>query len=341
MIELQRILIVRTDRIGDVVLTLPMVDILKQNFPNAFIAMLVRKYTSELAYYHKSVDEVIPYDNENGLIDFNEILSNIKKYKFDSAFVAYPRLRVAALLKLAAIPVRVGSGYRYYSFLFNKRVYEHRKYAKKHELEYNLSLLEKVGCKINKITPPWIFPKDEHIEFVKNKLRKYNVEDGESFIIIHPGTGGSTKVWSQENFINLGKRILELKNIRIILTGGINEVFFVKRVSSQIGKNCVTIAGELSLMQYAALAKIAKLFIGNSTGPLHIAAAVGTKVIGFYPQLIALSAKRWGPYTPNSIIFSPNDKPLDCKKCRNLKECECMNSISYERVFEAVKNFLN
>lgn len=346
MSELRRILIVRTDRIGDVVLTLPMADVIKQNFPEAHVAMLTREYTAELARNFKSIDEVILYDNEKGIIPFFQILKQIRQSNFDAAFAAFPRLRSAKLLWLAKIPLRVGTGYRYYSVFFNKRVYEHRKTAEKHELEYNLSLLESIGCKIPKVTSPWINVKDSDISKVLQKLEKNGIEiskeNEKKLIIIHPGTGGSSRNWSLEKFIELSMKISGLNNIQIIITGGKNEEKLVSELLNGVGKNAGVLVDKLTLMEYAALARSADLFIGNSTGPLHIAAAVGTPVIGFYPLVAPMSAKRWGPYTDKKAIFEPLNKPVDCKKCLNKKiKCDCMETISVDEVFGSVLNYLS
>jgi heptosyltransferase III len=104
----------------------------------------------------------------------------------------------------------------------------------------------------------------------------------------------------------------------------------------------VALVNQLNLKEYAALAKLSSLFIANSTGTIHIAAAVGTPVIGLYPQMAPLSAARWGPYTEKKIIFTPANRPVDCKKCLLLKKkvCECMESISIEEVYKAAVNYL-
>ncbi len=342
MSEPLRILVVRTDRIGDVVLTLPMVDILRLNYPDAYIAMMVRRYTSELVQNSTSVDETILYDDTKGLVPFCKTLKNLRRHKFDVAFIAYPRLRIALLLFLAGVKLRVGSGYRFYSLLFNKRIYEHRKDAKKHELEYNLSLLDAVGIPLKKVEPPWILVGEELVQNVKQRLEKIGINSSDRIVIIHPGSGGSSRDWDIEKFAELGKILSKIQNVKIVITGGLNEHQLVENLKRAIGGNVVGKAGEFSLLEFAALAKLAQLLISNSTGTIHIAAAVGTHVIGFYPQITALSQQRWGPYTEKKKVFTPSGKPADCNKCNKGEiKCECMDTISVDEVFKAVKNFLN
>jgi ADP-heptose:LPS heptosyltransferase len=330
MSEIRRILVVRTDRIGDVVLTLPMVDVLRMNYPDAYIAMIVREYTADLARNSDNIDEVILYDRNGKLIPFFEILDIIRRRKFDIVFLAFPRMRLAILMWLAGIPNRVGTGYRLYSIFFNKRVFEHRKHAVKHELEYNLNLLKAFGCTTVKIEAPWINVPRDTTEKVKQKLSGYGIDtSSDSLVIIHPGSGGSSCNWRIENFSRLGKLISGISNTKIIITGGKGEEQLVRKLQNEIADNVVSIANEFSLVEFVALAKLADLFIGNSTGPLHIAAAVGIPVIGFYPHIVPMSAKRWGPYTDKSVVFTPVNKPYDC-----------MGTISVEDVFESVKEIL-
>ena len=341
MSEIRRILVVRTDRIGDVVLTLPMVDILRMNFPDSSIAMLTKRYTSDLAKNSENVDDVILFDDETGLVPFFKMLKIIRSKQFDAAFVAYPRMRLALLLWLARVKYRVGSGFRFYSIFFNKRIFEHRKHAKKHELEYNLTLLEKFGCALKKIEPPWITVSDDNTASVQNKLKDVGVNENEKLVIIHPGSGGSSRDWSIDKFTQLGKKIMNLPNTKVVVTGSKDEKSLDDNLQNAIGSGAIDMSGQLSLLEYAGLSKLANLLIANSTGPLHIAAAVGTPVIGFFSHITPMTPDRWGPYTNKKIVFIPQGKPVNCKKClKNKKSCECMDSISVDEVFEAAKQLL-
>jgi heptosyltransferase-3 len=341
--EIQRILIVRTDRIGDVILTLPMARVLKQHFPSVHVSMLIQQYTAELVEDDPSVDQIVHYDNGGYPLPFFRLLDSMREGKFDVVFHTHPRFRLALITWLARIPLRVGTGYRWYSFLFNKKVYEHRKDAQRHELEYNLNLLKAVDCPegYEKAAPTLQIPSSA-TESVTQLVRSLGIPQYNKIAIIHPGSGGSSRDWSAENFGELGKRIGGLANVSVIVTGGKGEDELVKRVQSIVGHSCITIVNRLTLGEFAALAKMAALFISNSTGTIHIAAAVGTPVIGLYPHLVPLSAARWGPYTERKVIFSPLNHPLNCTRCTGEKGsyCECMNSISVDEVFATASHML-
>jgi ADP-heptose:LPS heptosyltransferase len=342
--EIQRILIVRTDRIGDVILTLPMARVLKQHLRNAQISMLIRRYTTELVEDDPNVDKILFYDDGYHPLRLSHVIATLRTEKFDVVFHTHPRFRAALMTWLARIPLRVGTGYRWYSFLFNRKVFEHRKNAQRHELEYNLNLLKAIDCPVdfNGIAPT-LHAKPFAIDRVKKLLTANEIPEFCKIILLHPGSGGSARNWSAEKFIGLGKRLAALQDVRVVITGGRGEDRLVGAIHSQIGPRSIAIVNQLSLGEYAALAGLAALFVSNSTGPIHIAAAVGTPVIGLYPQLIPLSAARWGPYTAKKIIFAPQDRPPDCRICTGQADspCECMDSISVDEVYAGAMSVLS
>ncbi|MCS7229317.1 MAG: glycosyltransferase family 9 protein [Candidatus Kryptonium sp.] len=324
------ILVCRTDKIGDVILTLPVVNALKEFF-NARITFLASKYTSELLEGHRAIDEIMIYDNSESVF---KLAKRIKQKNFDLAIVVFPVFKIALALWLARVPVRVGTGYRAFSFLFNKKVFEHRKYAEKHEVEYNLNLIKAIGVSIKEIKFDIYIP-DQAFENVKKLLTARNITD-ENYIVIHPGSKGSARDLKPEKFRELTQKLVD-EGFKIILTGSESE----KELANFVGdglKNVFNFAGLLNLKELSALIKNASLFISNSTGPIHIASALGTPVVGFYAPVKVMSPRRWGPYTEDKLIFKPN-VPFECKKCIG-KKCpffDCMDMIKIDDVVKAIK----
>ena len=342
--DYRNILIVRTDRIGDVILTLPMAQALKRLFPHARIAMLIRKYTAELVEDNPFVDHILLYDDGVRQVPFFRLAAELRSEKFDAVFHTHPLFRAALVTWLSGVRERVGTGYRWYSWLFNRRVYEHRKDARRHELEYNLNLLHAIGCSVDPSTvTPQMAVAAESLQYIRRLLDALGIASGDRVVILHPGSGSSARDWHREQFGSLAARLKMLPSIRVVITGGKGEEGIVRDVCEIAGEGVVKIADQLTLHQFAALIKSASLFVANSTGPLHIAAAVGTPVIGFYPQITPLSAARWGPYTSRKTIFTPAGKPSDCTVCLapGQTRCACMDSISVEDVFEAAQTSLH
>ncbi len=316
---------------------------LKRHSPPVHIAFLIQRYTSEIVEGDPGVDQVVYYDDGDRNIPFFKLASTLRRERFDVVFHTHPRFRLALITRFAGIPVRVGTGYRWYSFLFNRKVFEHRKDAKRHELEYNLRLLESIGCPVEYgSVVPSLQVQSEALDEVGELLLRLGVKKEERVVVVHPGSGRSARDWSAKNFGLLARLIADLPNVRLVITGGKAEEGVVREVAEICGNTAIEIVNRLNLREYAALAKLSSLFIANSTGPLHMAAAVGTPVIGLYPQVTPLNARRWGPYTGKKTLFTPEGKPEDCSRCLSpgAQGCDCMDSISVEEVFRASREYL-
>ena len=337
----KNILIVRTDRIGDVILSLPLAGLIKKHYPDCKVSFLLREYTKDITDGHPHIDEVLIIKEENGKIPLINNVNQLKAKSFDSCIVVYPTLITALIVFLSRIKIRVGSGYRWYSFLFNRRVYEHRKYAEKHELEFNVNLLRIYGIE-EVVTPDNVVfdfkINPSALESVKKSLSASGVDLNKKLIIAHPGSGGSAVDLPLKKFAKIVSSLKNLEGVIVIITGGENEKEICDLVSGDT--NVINLAGKFNLSELAALISCSKVFISNSTGPIHIAAALGIFTVGFYPKILACSQERWGPYTTNKVVFLPE---IDCEDCTR-EQCErldCMNSINYEGVIREVERELS
>jgi lipopolysaccharide heptosyltransferase II len=327
--------------LGDVVLTLPILSVLRRCIPHAHIAMLLKRYTGEIVEGNPFLDEIIWYDNDDSLIPFLEMCRILRSRNFDAAVVVYPRARLAMLMACSGIPIRIGTGYRYYSFLFNRRVYEHRSQAGKHEVEYNLNLLKHLGCTGHEAPQFAIHVPAEATISVSRLLDKLCIGADERIVALHPGSGGSAREWPAANFGSLAEKLIDRSKVAVVVTGGSGEEAKVREVIRASKEKAIPVVSMPSVKELAALLARCSLVIANSTGPLHIAAALGVPVIGLYPQHTPMSAKRWGPIASRKKVFVP-DRPADCKDCTSGKEqyCHCMASVTIDQVYEAARGML-
>jgi ADP-heptose:LPS heptosyltransferase len=331
----ENLLIVRTDRIGDVVLSLPLAGIIKKKYPECRITFLVREYTKALAANHPFIDQIITLDTEADKILLFKNVKKIKKQNFDASIIVYPTFITALIIFLSGIKKRIGTGYRWYSPLFNTKIYEHRKHALKHELEYNVGLLKALGID-EEVTPSSVefnlLPQKKAVVNANSVLMNEGITG--PFIIIHPGSGGSSVDLPIPKFRELINLIDKEFSVPIVLTGSASERELCE--SLKISHNVKNFAGRFNLDELTAIIDRSFLFIANSTGPLHIAAALGKYTIGFYPRISACAAKRWGPYSNKTIIFEPE---IDCSDCTR-EQCarlDCMNTIQITKVFAEIE----
>jgi ADP-heptose:LPS heptosyltransferase len=331
--KIKNILLVRTDRIGDVILTLPVVDILKRDFPGSRIDFLVNKRISELIAGYPNINKVHSIEKDR----VRDIVRICKKGDYDLAIVERPLFVIALALFLSGIKYRLGTGYRWYSFLFNLRHYQHRKHSVKHELQYNIDMLNALGITISEYPPPKLMVNDDTINTVKEKLIRRQIDIGKKFIIVHPSTLGSALTWSPANFLKMIQLLVNDNafDANIILTGMESEKMEIIEIVTRLDLGRVHYIVDFDLKELAALIYLSELFISNSTGPIHIAAAVGTFVVGIYSPLIAQSPVRWAPYTDKKKVFTPKTPGGG-----NIPEHSgLMDSITPEEVYRFVKSY--
>ena len=333
---IRKILLIRTDRIGDVVLTTPAISILRKQYPQAEIYFLTRAYTAPLLKHYEFLDKIMIYDpleKHRGLAGHIKFARELKTKNIDLAFLFHPQAGLAFALKWAGITHRVGSGYRWYSIFLNHRVFEHRKHGLRHELEYNLSLIKtfvNVNPKPDEIQ--FSFRYDENLKKLQNNALNA-LQINSNYAIVHPGSGGSAPRLSSEMFGRIVKYISENSDLKIILSGSGNEKYLLDEIEQLCGNiPVIKTAGKWNLETYMAVIAGCRLFISNSTGPLHIARAYNIPLVAFYCPAIPCSPRRWGPYNQLDSVLIPSVKP--CKDCKPEK-CpygNCLDKISWEDI---------
>lgn len=340
MKEPKNILIVRTDKIGDVVLTIPMAEAVKQKYPGVKVSLMLKEYTAPLAYNHPFTDNVLILKEQNGKTDIAENMKLIKQYNFDTCIVVHPRFRESLAVYFSGIKTRIGSGYRWYSFLFNKKIYEHRKYGTKHELHHNFKLLEHLD--ITTVPKPdsvafniQVDPQSE--QNVDSFLSNTNYDSSKKTVIIHPGSEGSSVDMPLSGFKELITKLAHGLDVNIVVTGSVKEKNICKELI--INEKVTDTSGRFNLRELTALINKTDVLAANSTGPLHIAAALNKFVVGFFPNIPALSETRWGPYTAKKKIFTPCDNGNCTRKL--CEEKNCMNNININEVYETISKELN
>ncbi|MEO8514663.1 MAG: glycosyltransferase family 9 protein [Ignavibacteria bacterium] len=318
---------VRIDRIGDVLLTLPMADALKSRYPDAVIDLLVQSRVYELIFDYPNINKVHSIEK----VTSKAVKGVCTSGNYDLGIAVYPTFSVALGLYLGGVKYRLGTAFRWYSFLFNIKHYQQRKDSIKHESEYNIDLLSELNLVYNKWLSVNLKVEDECIASANSKLRAAGVNPDYDYIVVHISSLSSAKVWSDDNFKALLKMILEDVNncYQVVLTGTIEDKVQVKHITDSLSQNNrIFTLFNLNLKELAAVIKGAKLFIGNSTGPIHIAAAVNTHIVGLYSPVKVESPVRWGPLTENKKIFVPEHDDNLSDVMNEIKPVEVYNYIN-------------
>ncbi|MEW6618453.1 MAG: glycosyltransferase family 9 protein [bacterium] len=333
--KVKKILVVRNDRIGDLILSLPAIASLRKGYPDAHIGVLIREYTQEILWNNPDIDEIIIDRNQ----DVFELARQIAEKRFDLAIVLYPNWRNGWLCWLSGIPWRIGTGYKPVGILFNQKAYIHRTKIVHHEMDYCLKLVEKAGVQSvrEKIR---LQIKKEDKEYAQSLLEKYQVGNTIPLIGIHPGSGGSALNWPEHLYGRLIDLLSEKYGVKVVLSGSKEEV---ERILPQTYSQPVNLAGQTTLGQLMAVYSFYHLFIGPSTGPMHIAAGLGKPVIALFPPIRTQSSAKWGPPGEGHTVLMPDEIKCQYKRCR-LQKCpfyNCMAQITPERILMAVEKQLS
>ena len=337
---MDRILIVRTDRIGDVVLSLPVVSAVRSQFPDCEIGMLVQPAVVPLVIDHPGLNEVITdAESDKRFTGFFRFIQKIRKGGWDTVLLLHPTFRLAMALAFAGIPIRVGTAFRLYSLLFNRRVREHRKTSHRHEAEFNLSLACMIG--VQNLSVEFNLPVQKNAEWSVHKwFEEIGISDKHPKIVLHAGSRGSARDWPADRFAQLADELIRKNEAVVLFTGADEERNLIESLVQNVTDPIYNLAGKFSLKELIAFLNQVDLFISNSTGPLHIAAALNTSVLGLYPNLRPASVRRWGPWgqIENCIVAHH----AECVTC-SARRCEldqCMQSISVEEVWQKANQIL-
>ncbi|MFA5165019.1 MAG: lipopolysaccharide heptosyltransferase II [Candidatus Omnitrophota bacterium] len=337
-----RILIIRTDRIGDVLLSTPAIKAVRDAYPNAHIAMMVRPYVEDIVDGNPYLDEVILYDKDNeqkGIFATLAFVAGLRRKKFDLAIVLHPTVRSNVIPFLAGIPERVGYD-RKWGFLLTKRLKDTKHYGEKHEIDYSLDVLRPVGITSNG-RALYMPVKPEYERVIERFMDLADLGSRDIIVAISPGASCPSKRWPAYRFGRVADELIGRRGVKVVIIGGPSDKKTVDEVKTGMLHSPIVLSEEHSLGEVAALLKRCKLLISNDSGPVHIAVAVGTPVISIFGRLDpGLSPQRWGPVGPRDIVIH---KDAGCKEClaHNCKlGFKCLDAVAVEDVLSAAEGLL-
>ena len=319
----------RTDAIGDVVLTLPVCGRLKQLFPGCRVVLIGRTYTAPVATACPWVDDFLNLDELLKQPETTQV-ETLRAYAAAAILHVFPNKILARLAQKARIPLRIGTRNRWQHWLTcNRLVALSRRHSPLHEAQLNPKLLEPLGD----TSTPTLAEVAQLVRLHATELLAPPLhallrqrQPGQLNVILHPRSRGSAREWGLDNFARLA-RLLHRAGHRVFITGTAAEG---EELAPWLQKNAAFLAadltGQLSLPQFIAFIAAADGLVAGSTGPLHLAAALGRHALGLYPPIRPMHPGRWGPLGPHAE-FMVIDKP-DCADCREQPAaCTCVRAI--------------
>lgn len=309
MKSFKNILVVRTDRIGDVVLTSPAFKVLREAFPYAKIAVLVTPATKELVEGNPNVDQVLVDDRKNahkGILGFWRLVNVLRAKRFDCAVVFHTKRRANALCFVAGIPYRVGYRNNKWGFLLTDPVRDRRHEGIKHESQYCLDVLRHMGITVGtgevflplqKAAEEWAeaWLKEQKIILSQDKL-----------VAIHPGASGPEKQWPKLGFAQVIQHLTDDHSVKVVLIGAADIQPVAREIQMLAQRPVWDLTGKTTISQLASLLKRCKFLVSNDSGPVHVADALGTPVISIFTRnQPGINSARWKPLSGRGKVLSP------------------------------------
>ena len=368
------ILIARPDRLGDVVLSTPVFEALRRQYPNARLTLLVREAIAPVVRGLPGVDETLVFDPEgrhSGLRGLFRLAAELRKKRFRIAVVLQSHWKVGLAVLLAGIRSRVGPLSKPHSWIcYNRGVRQRRSLVEMHEADYNLELLKRLGIRVpTRSLKTRVSVSSDARAFIQGWLIQNGVNwdprtgapariegSGRSFIAVHPGMAGSALNWPEENYLALVRALIR-EGFGVILTGGPTEGALLDRLTLALEGDAASAPsssgrwlryggpGTGAVDRLAALYEACAVVVAPSTGPLHLAVALGKPVVSFYPPIRVQSVVRWGPYVEESERRGVMVPEVYCGEdftCRGnvCNHYPCMKSLSVAEAMEKVHDVL-
>ena len=327
MADPTKILISRTDAIGDVCLTLPVCQALASAYPNAELTYLCRNYTRAVVACFDPVDHILVHDELQQMEahERNTLLS-----QYDVVIHFFPNKELAQWCKQAKIPMRIGTAHRFFHLLTcNFRPSFTRKRSELHESQLNFKLLAPLA--ITEV--PTLLELSEKLRFTAPDLTNHLVDqDWSNTVLLHPKSNGSGVEYPLAKYMALALALVE-KGYQVYFTGTEKEG---AQFRSQIPVHpAITDAtGQWDLPTFIQIISKAKALVACSTGPYHIAGLCGIQAIGLFSSRKPIHPGRWAALGANSSALT---LPMLCKTCAQGSPCYCIEKIEIQDIIHAIE----
>jgi len=341
------ILIVKLSAIGDVIHTLPSLASLRKLYPKAHITWVIEEAAADLIAGHPHLDRILvsrrrhwlrqlrdPRKTGQALKEIREFLGSLRDRPYDLVIDFHGLFKSALIVLISGGRRKLGyDSMQELSGLFlNEKIPED---MDKHAVDRYLDFLRYL--KAPETPPEFLIPiSDENKKKVEELLEKSGLDRGERFVAVSPMALWETKLWEDGKFARLCDRITGELGVNVVLTGS-DEGGINRRIQSLMTNPSIHLGGKTSLRDLACIYRLSSLLITTDSGPMHIAAAMGTPVIALFGPT---SPSRTGPYGEGHVVIR---KEMACSPCflKTCETCRCMKDISVEDVFEAAKEMLD
>jgi heptosyltransferase-2 len=336
--KVRRILIRATNWVGDVVMTMPALEAVRENFPYSTIHVLARPWVVPLFENHPAVDRVILLSKDKGyprdVIEIFRVANKIRQHQFDLAILFQNAFEAALLACIGRVRLRVGYNTDGRRFLLTHAVIRNEDILKKHQVEYYLAILRAMD---------WVAPTREPRVFVSEKDRKsvyallsaHGIKQEDLLVGLSPGAVyGPAKRWPVDRFVAIGDRAVDRWGVKVVVVGSDAESQLCKGLTGAMKRNALNFCGMTTLGEVMALIERCHFFVSNDSGLMHVAAALNVPTVAIFGSTDPLATGPRGKYA--RIVRHP----IDCSPCLK-PQCDigypCLLAIEPQEVWDEME----
>ena len=289
---------------GDLLMSLPAVRQIRTAFPEANVTLLIHQDLEPLLEDHPDLDQILRWDPRQGqgwgaMLRWGRAL---RRERFDCAVILNPTQLFHVAAWLAGIPVRAGYR-RKWGFLLTRSIPDTKQSREGHEAEYNLELLPLLGLRPSGPVLKLPVRPEKEIQ-AQRLLESRGLRAMPRPVAIHPWTSNAAKSWPIDSFGQL-IRSLESSRVPVLVIGGKENQIAMQQWKTELPANTVDLVGEVPLGLLPALLKQCRALVSNDSGPVHVAAAVGTPTVVVAPRSHGPLLNRWNPWETFTESYSP------------------------------------
>ena len=334
----ERILVVKLDHIGDVLLATPVFSNLRLAYPNAELHALTGAWSRVILENHPDVNKVLEYNSpafsrskqSTSFKNALQLYRELRSQKYDLLIELRGDWRIILFALLHVTPRRLSRGFLQ---IANKLGFP--QFSGTHETIRNLDVLKQSGISTPIQTSTFLVTM-ENKKWASNFLETHQIHRETPLIAIHPGSPIALKRWNPERYAELADWLIAQKRAQILFVGVKDEISIINQIQNLMRGKAINIAGNTNIAQLASILHICNMFIGNDSGPMHLAAAVGTQTIGLYGPS---DPKRFGPVGDKCQTIK---RKFDCPPCLG-PICRfgaegCMSKIQVADVIQTLEN---
>jgi lipopolysaccharide heptosyltransferase II len=340
----KKILIRSPNHLGDCIMALPMVNETREAYPGSEVTVLVPENLTDVYRGNPSIDTLltIPTRYVHGLVAVMKIKDIIASGDYDVGYILPPSFGAASAFKLAGVDQRIGYIADGRRLLLNKPLPLPVPLSSAHRSETYFNLLRRGAGVGLTFTPPKLFLNDHDIERANDLLVRFGVAEDEPYAVFAHRAVAESRRWGTDNYTELAKRTVAERQIKVVLIGGPDDESEGEKIAEAGGASVVNLAGKTTLREVASVLSRALFFVGNDSGPAHLAAAVGAPVVVLSG---ADNPKETSPVTPRKELVYLAD--LECISCvkntcplKGEEFMQCMRLVTVNRVEAAISRLL-